>query len=265
VNARRGIAQPAPRFAATLSRMPMQLYGELVPWYRLLDPPADHLDEATSYQQAFERAVSPRAETLLDLGAGAGHNAVHLKHRFRCTLTDPSLEMLGLSRDLNPECEHLPGDMRTLRLGRTFDAVLVHDAVMYMRSPDDLRAAAETAFVHTRPGGAALFAPDCMRDTFEEQTEMYSEQDGARALRCLAWTWDPDPRDDTYNVEYAFLLRDGVEMKAVHDRHVEGLFARATWTGILGDVGFTVEMIDRPLDDGKFDQVFLCRRPEGSP
>ena len=40
--------------------------------------------------------------------------------------------MLELSRTLNPDCEHLEGDMRTLRLGRTFDAVLIHDAVMYM-------------------------------------------------------------------------------------------------------------------------------------
>jgi hypothetical protein len=32
------------------------LYGELVPWYRLVDPPADHLDEATAYREALERA-----------------------------------------------------------------------------------------------------------------------------------------------------------------------------------------------------------------
>ena len=74
--------------------------------------------------------------------------------------------MLELSRGLNPGCEHLLGDMRTLRLGRTFDAVLIHDAVMYMTSEADLRAALETAFVHLRPGGAAVVAPDCVRETF---------------------------------------------------------------------------------------------------
>jgi len=47
------------------------LYGELVPWYRLVDPPAEHLDEAASYQAALERAALPRPETLLDLGAEA--------------------------------------------------------------------------------------------------------------------------------------------------------------------------------------------------
>ena len=112
------------------------------------------------------------AETLLELGSGAGHNAVHLKRRFRCTLSDVAPGMLDLSRELNPECEHVAGDMRTLRLGRTFDAVLVHDAIVYMTTRDDLRAAAATAFLHTRPGGAAIFAPDYVRETFAEQTEL---------------------------------------------------------------------------------------------
>ena len=83
------------------------------------------------------------ATTLLELGSGGGNNASHLKHRFECTLTDLSPEMLALSRTLNPECEHIEGDMRTLRLERTFDAVFVHDAIAYIttrgRSPGDAR------------------------------------------------------------------------------------------------------------------------------
>jgi trans-aconitate methyltransferase len=237
------------------------LYRELVPWYRLVDPPGDHLDEATRFQAALERRAYPRPETLLELGAGAGHNALHLKPRFRCTLTDVSAEMQELSRELNPECEHLAGDMRSLRLERTFDAVLVHDAVMYMTSEEDLRAAARTAFVHTRPGAAAVFAPDCVRETFRENTDLLAAEDGGRALRGLEWMWDPDASDDAFAVEYALLLRDGETVEAVHDRHVEGLFSVATWFGILQGVGYEVEAFERPIDDdGGVDEVFLCRR-----
>lgn len=237
------------------------LYHELVPWYRLLDPPEEHADEAATYREAFERGASPPPQTLLELGSGAGHNALHLKRRFRCTLTDVSEPMLALSRALNPECEHLEGDMRTLRLGRSFDAVLVHDAVTYMTTEADLRAAIHTAFEHTRPGGAAIFTPDCLRDTFREATALHEGDDGERSLRCLEWMWDPDPNDETYTVEYAFLLRDGVEVKAVHDRHVEGLFARATWQRLLEETGYRVESVARPIGDGEFDEIFLCRRP----
>lgn len=241
---------------------PMQpmLYTTLVDWYRLVDPFEDHGEEAASYQAAIERVASPRPETLLDLGAGAGHNAIHLKQRFRCTLTDPSEKMLALSRELNPECEHVIGDMRSLRLGRLFDAVLVHDAVMYMTTEADLVAAVETASVHTRPGGATVFAPDCLRESFRESTENLSGEKGERSLRGLAWMWDPDPKDDTFMTEYALLLRDGSTVQAVHDRHEEGLFATATWRRILKEAGYRVETFERPLDDGKVDEVFVCRR-----
>lgn len=241
------------------------MYQELVPWYRLVDPYEDHLDEAMSYRDALARTASPRPRTLLELGAGAGHNAFHLKHRFRCTLTDISEAMQGLSRELNPECEHIAGDMRTLRLDRAFDAVLVHDAVMYMLSEDDLLAAARTAFVHTRPGGAAVFAPDFVRESFHDRTELLCGDDGTRSLRGMEWMWDPDPSDTTVVADFAFLLRDvsqGDAVRAVHDRHVAGLFPAATWERILTDVGYRVDTFERPLDDaGASDDVYICRRP----
>jgi len=241
-------------------RLLPRLYRDYVKWYRLVDPAADHRDEADVYQLAFEGAVTPPPETLLELGAGAGNNALHLKSRFRCTLTDLSEEMLSLSRELNPECEHIAGDMRTLELGRTFDVVLVHDAVTYMLTEADLTATARTAFVHTRPGGAAIFATDHLRETFRESTEMGSAEDDTRTLRYLEWTWDPDPTDDTYTVDYAFLLRESGTVQAFHDRHVEGLFSRATWLRILGAIGYRVEIVLRPVGDGSFDEVFLCRK-----
>jgi trans-aconitate methyltransferase len=73
---------------------------------------------------------------------------------------DLSPDMLAMSQRLNPECAHRQGDMRTLRLGRTFDAVFVHDAVAYMTTETDLRQVIETAFAHWPPGGIALFVPD---------------------------------------------------------------------------------------------------------
>jgi SAM-dependent methyltransferase len=237
------------------------LYAELVPWYFLLDPPKDHLEEATAYGDALEGALSPRPETLLELGAGAGNNALYLKERFRCTLTDLSPAMLALSREQNPECEHLLGDMRTLRLGRTFDAVFVHDSVMYLTTEAELAAVAKTAFEHTRPGGGALFAPDYVRETFRERLDVHQNDEGNRSLRCLDWTWDPDPTDDTFVTEYAFLLREQGSVRAVHDRHVEGLFSRATWRRILEGAGYRVDSLPRPFDDAMTDEMFVCRRP----
>lgn len=238
----------------------MKLYGELAGWYRLIDPPRDHAMETETHRQLIERAT-PGAGTLLELGSGAGHNAVHLKPHLRCTLTDISDRMLALSRELNPECEHLPGDMRTLRLGRTFDAVLVHDAVMYMTTRDDLLAAARTAYAHTRAGGAAIFQPDCIRETFRERTDLEGSDAGTRSARFVMWSWDPDPADDTSVVDFAFLLRDGTTVRSEHDRHVEALFSRATWVETLTRAGYEVEAVANAIEEEPDVELFLCRRP----
>jgi SAM-dependent methyltransferase len=237
------------------------LYGELVPWYGLLDPPEDHADEANCYADALGHAGLARGGHVLELGAGAGHNALFMKDRFQFTLTDLSEPMLGLSRALNPECEHAQGDMRTLRLGRRFDAVFVHDAIVYMSTRGELQSALATAFEHTKPGGLALFAPDSFADGFVEQSCLHEGEDGSRALRCLEWNWDPNPDDEKFCVEYAFLLRDGDQLRAVHDRHEEGLFSREAWLDLLRGVGFRPELIRRPLEDGGLDQMLLARRP----
>ena len=208
------------------------------------------------------------------MGSGGGNSASHLKQRFRrLVLTDLSAGMLAISRALNPECEHRVGDMRTLRLGRTFDAVFVHDAVCYMTTEADLRRAIETAWVHCRPGGAALFAPDYVRENFrvgtttggcDERRPSGVAGGYARGLRYLEWVWDPDPRDTEYLVDYAFLLRerDG-SVRTVQDRHVEGLFARDRWLDLLATVGFEARSVPLVLSDvepGRHE-MFVGRRP----
>jgi SAM-dependent methyltransferase len=177
-----------------------KLYADLAGWWPLLSAPADYAEEAAIYQRLLIDACRRTPCTLLELGSGGGNNASHLKARFAMTLVDPSPGMLEHSRRLNPECEHVQGDMRDVRLGREFDAVFVHDAVCYMTTEADVRAAIATAFLHCRPGGAALFAPDHVRETFAPSTDHGGHDGDGCSLRYLEWTWDPDPSDTTYTV-----------------------------------------------------------------
>lgn len=220
-----------------------QLYRDLSTWYRLLTPKEEYEDEAEMYRAIFARAV-PGASTLLELGAGAGHNAFHLKAHYECTLTDLSESMLALSRDLNPDCEHALGDMRTLRLDRVFDLVLIHDAVMYMRTRSDLRAAVETALSHLRPGGAALFVPDYVKETFVGGRQVFEREEPGRSMVCVEWDWDPDPEDDTFIGDYVFVLQEGGgEVRVVRDRHEVSCFPRRVWMDTLRAVGFEPELL----------------------
>ncbi|HET7235133.1 MAG TPA: class I SAM-dependent methyltransferase [Actinomycetota bacterium] len=215
------------------------LYDELADWWPLLSAPEDYAEEAQEYRRLILEASGGGARDVLELGSGGGNNASHLKASFRMTLVDLSPAMLDVSCRLNPECEHVRGDMRSIRLGRTFDAVFVHDAIAYMTSEDDLRGVFATAFEHCRPGGVALFVPDEVRETFESATGHGGHDAPDRGLRYLEWTTDPNPADTWYLTDYAFLLRlpDGsIDVRS--DRHVCGLFPRATWLGLIQGAGF---------------------------
>lgn len=241
-----------------------RMYDELASWWPLLSPPSEYEEEAASYARALEAASARPIGTVLELGSGGGSNAVHLARRFEMVLVEPSAGMRAVSRALNPGCSHVAGDMRTIRLGRQFDAVFVHDAVCYMTSEADLRMAIETAFLHCRPGGAAIFAPDFVRENFRPATEHGGSDAHGRGLRYLEWTWDPDPSDTTYLVDYALMLRggDGV-VRVEHDRHVEGLFARETWLRLLSDAGFEARCLPfehSALEPGSHE-IFVARRP----
>jgi SAM-dependent methyltransferase len=241
------------------------MYEELAAWWPLLSPPSHYAEEAAVYQRILLAACERPPRTLLELGSGGGNNASHLKARFELVLVDRSPEMLAVSRALNPECEHALGDMRTVRLGRSFDAVFVHDAVCYMASEGDLRSAMETAFVHCRPGGAALFVPDEVRETFRARTDHGGEDgESGRGLRYLEWHWDPDPDDTTTLTDMAYVLReaDG-SVRVEWDRHVAGLFPRAVWLRRLGEVGFRPECVPYELTDVQPGtlELFVGRKP----
>ncbi len=222
----------------------MKLYDDLAAWWTLLSPPSEYVEEAAFYRRLLLEACALHPQTLLELGSGGGNNASHLKTDFTMTLVDRAPGMLAVSRALNPECEHVEGDMRTVRLGRQFDAVFVHDAIAYMTTEADLRRVMETAFAHCRPGGVVLLAPDHVRESFLPRTDHGGYDADGRGLRYLEWTWDPDPTDTTYTVDYAYLLRerDGT-VRVEHDRHVEGLFARADWLRLLDEVGFEARVV----------------------
>jgi SAM-dependent methyltransferase len=263
-----------------------KLYTELASWWPLMSAPSEYAEEAGVYRRALVAGSRRPVRTLLELGSGGGNNASHLAPHFESmTLVDLSPGMLEVSRGLNPVLEHHQGDLRTVRLAadtapgaspradraraaavRRFDAVLVHDAVMYMTTEDDLRRAMETAFVHCEPGGAALFCPDCVRETFHEEADMGGHDGDGRSMRWVSWCWDDDPADTLCQVEYVYLLcESGAAPRVVRERHQEGLFARDVWLRLLEEVGFEASML--PFEHSEIEpgtvELFLGQKPPG--
>jgi SAM-dependent methyltransferase len=216
------------------------LYRELAGWWPVISPPAEYADDAMIIDEIFGTAAEP-VRSVLDLGCGGGHVAAYLKGGRSMTLVDVSAEMLAVSRQLNPDCEHIQGDMRAIRLNREFDAVLVHDAIDYVTTQADLACVIATAFAHCRPDGVAVFAPDHTAETFRAgRGAGGGHDDTGRQASFRERTTDPDPGDDWILAEYEFTLRepDG-SVRIVPEAHRLGSFRRDTWLRLLRAAGFT--------------------------
>ena len=246
----------------TAGPVELRFYGDLAPWWPLISPPEDYADEAAF---AADLLAEGGTTTVLELGSGGGHLASHLTDRYAMTLVDLSEQMLAVSRRLNPGSAHHQGDMRSVRLDQVFDAVFIHDAIDYMTTEDDLRAAIGTAYQHCRPGGIVVIVPDDVADTYQSRTE-HGGSDGAdgRAARYLEWSWDPDPADTETLTQYAFALRsaDG-SVEIAHELHRFGLFSRDTWLRLFDETGLPARAHPEIAADGEHPRLgFVGRRPE---
>lgn len=240
-----------------------RLYTDLAAWWPLLSSPDDYAEGAEFHRQCLLRASRIPVVTVLELGSGGGNNASHLKAHFEMTLVDIAPAMIRVSRNLNPECEHIHGDMREVRLGRLFDAIFVHDAADYLTTEKSLARAIETAWVHCRPGGAALFCPTHLRETFRPDTRHGGHDRMLRSMRYLEWTYDPNPEDTTVVADFVYILRDATGIRVEYDRHTMGLFSRATWLNSLSEQGFQVSVVQsRPSEPGSPSyESFACTNP----
>ena len=231
----------------------IRLYYELAYLWPIISPPEEYASEAAYLGDNIHEKLGPGRHRLLELGVGGGHNLSHLTSDFECIAVDLSPDMLALSQGLNPGIEHHIGDMRNIRLGQTFDAVLVHDAASYLLTEQDLKETFETAALHLRPGGLFLVAPDWVEETFPDGwVYTWDRQQGDIEVKIEEVMVDLDPSDTQVESTYTYTIKKGGKVTVEVDTHVTGLFATHTWTRLMEEVGFSVELRPLPPNEGGY-------------
>ena len=235
------------------------MYRDLAWTWPIISPPEEYIEEAEEFYRILRGRAQIEVKTLLDLGCGGGHNDYTLKKHAEVTGVDLSEDMLALARRLNPEITYLVGDMRTVRLEKTFDAVMIADSIDYMLTAEDLRAALATAFVHLKPGGVfCTYAEETLERFRQNRIRHSTHTQGDVQITLIEYAYDPDPRDTTYEMVFVYLIRQGSQLEVETDRHLGGIFGLETWLDLLRKAGFNVEQTE-------FDEdgipMFVCIKP----
>lgn len=226
------------------------MYYEFAHLWPLISAPEGYANEAGFWRETLIDKLGSGRKEILELGVGGGNNLSHLTNHFHATAVDLSPRMLANSIRLNPDVVHHVGDMRTVRLGRTFDAVLIHDAISYMTTEKDLLDTFLTAKAHLIPGGIFITAPDWVKETFPGVfTSSATRSDNDSELTYFEYEHDPDPTDTTMETYFTYFIKEAGELKVELDRHITGLFPMTTWRSLLGKAGFKTEKRPYPVHD----------------
>lgn len=220
-----------------------RLYDDLAWLWPMWGSAEEYADYCGHAMRLIRAHTQIPVHSMLDLGCGGGKNVFHLKRCCAVTGLDLSPRMLELARRFHPECEFVQGDMRSLDLGRSFDAVFVDDAISYMTTRADLQSVFAAAWLHLKPGGVMIVTPDETKETFVQNrtaATVAAETTKPADLDVVFVenNYDPDPEDDHYEATMVYLIRQQGKLRVETDRHLLGLFPLAVWRQMLMDAGF---------------------------
>ncbi len=254
-----------------------RMYDDFAHLWPLISHHSDYEFEARYWRDALTAELGQGRLRILELGVGGGNNLHHILYS-NCdgrpshdpafngehmrqdqpahdvVVVDLSTKMLANCKMLNPSIRQHIADMQTIRLYETFDAILIHDAVCYLISEDDIRATLVTAREHLTPGGVLIMAPDWYTETYPgTQLNCGIRRDITPEFASIEYEHDPDPSDSTLESVFIYFIKneDG-SVTVEEDRHITGTFSIRTWLHLMEQEGFRAKRLPYPVhEDGR--------------
>jgi SAM-dependent methyltransferase len=196
---------------------------------------------------ALIRAQRPGARSLLDVACGTGGHLVHLRDRYDVTGVDIDTGMLDQARRRLPEVTLVEGDMRTLSLDRTFDAVVcLFSSIGYLRSSEELDRAVGAMAGHLQPGGVLIIdgwiRPDAWISGGTTQVTVASSDE----IDVIRMSHSERQGDKTY-LEMHHLVGTPNGIEHLVDHHELTLFTPGDYESAFRRSGLTVDTVESPV------------------
>jgi ubiquinone/menaquinone biosynthesis C-methylase UbiE len=243
-------------------------YTDLAWTEALVYPPAEGIKEIEFFTKLIKENSRINTKTLLHIGCGSGIYDYAFKKHFKVTGVDISEKMLEIAIKRNPEVDYHHGDMRTVKLGKKFDAVILPESIGYMTTAEDLKKAIVTASRHLKPGGVLLVCAN-IKETFKSNNFVYTGKHGDIEITIFENNYIPIDNDSIYEATIVYLIRNKGELETYTDIHILGLFDKKTWRSILTEEGFEIKekkeehfYDEYMMEEGEYPlHLFICVKP----
>jgi SAM-dependent methyltransferase len=208
----------------------------------------DYASEAADLHGLIQ-SLRPGAATLLDVACGTGAHLAHLQRWYAVTGADIDPAMLAVARRRCPGVDLVAADMRTLALGRRFDAVTcLFSSVAY---GDDLAGAVAALAAHVAPGGVLVvdgwIRPERWLDPAPPHALTARSDDGSVAVSRVGHS-TTDGRRTRLDLQY-LIGRTGAPTEHVVEHHDLVLYRDDEYRAAFAAAGIAVDVVPGPYSD----------------
>ena len=215
-------------------------------YYDQLYQDKDYAAEVRYVSSHIER-FGNGGKSLLELGCGTGNHArLFAAEGYRVTAVDSAAGMVEQARRKDPgsPVDFRLGDVRDLRIGKQYDAVVaLFHVASYQTTNDDIRSFFETAFIHLAAGGLFIFdfwyGPAVLTQRPEVRVKRI-ENERIRVVRIAEPEMDSDR--NSVVVKYEVLIEDKPtrELSRFHEDHTMRYFFEPEVSLLLAEHGIRV-------------------------
>jgi SAM-dependent methyltransferase len=206
----------------------------------------DYATESSEIHSLIEEH-RPGAGTLLDVACGTGGHLRHLRRWYDVTGVDLDPTMVAEARRHLPDITLVEGDMRTLAVGESFDAVVcLFSSIGYLASTQELTSAVAAMGRHLHPGGVLIIdgwvRPDAWIDggVTTVETVRTDEVDIVRMSRSRR-------QGDRTSLEMHHLVATADGIEHLVDYHELTLFGAQDYEAAFERAGLAVTSVESPM------------------
>jgi len=202
----------------------------------------DYGAEAVELHRIIQGANS-KAHSLLDVACGTGAHLGELRKWYTVEGVDQSPAMLAVAQSRLPGVPLHVADMRTLELGRSFDAVLcLFSSIGYVTEPAEMRSTIGRLAAHVAPGGVLILdgwvRPDLWRDDFRGEPDI-AHDDEVMVVR-LAFT---RRNGSITELDMHHLVRTKAGIEHFAESHRLALTPTADYVSAVESAGLTARVV----------------------
>jgi dTDP-3-amino-3,4,6-trideoxy-alpha-D-glucopyranose N,N-dimethyltransferase len=207
----------------------------------------DYAGESSEIKAMLDRR-NPGARTLLDVACGTGGHLRYLKDHYEVTGVDLDPAMIEAARHRLDRTPLVVGDMRSLDLGRTFDAVIcLFSSIGYLADEGELETAVRSMAGHLNPKGVLIVdgwvRPDSWLDGGHVSVDTAVDDTGLQVVRVVR----SERSGEKTLLEMQYLIATGERIEHVTEVHELTLFAPEAYETALEAAGLEVEVVESPM------------------